>query len=132
MYEQILTIGAPWHVETPDLEEVCEKLRASPTRYALYLDALSLALEAWSVGRARRSFATSENPGPDSTRTLRWPLPTSPSTSCRIPCSWSQQTAFTDNAGLRRLGEDRVHPGQQLPRQLIGGVGHRVRVQFDD
>jgi hypothetical protein len=29
----------------PDLGEVCEKLRGSPTRFALYLDALSLALD---------------------------------------------------------------------------------------
>jgi hypothetical protein len=30
---------------TPDLEAVCEKLRGSPTRFALYLDALGLALD---------------------------------------------------------------------------------------
>jgi hypothetical protein len=29
----------------PDLEAVCEKLRGSPTRFTLYLDALSLALD---------------------------------------------------------------------------------------
>jgi hypothetical protein len=30
---------------TPDLEEVCEKLRGSSTRFTLYLDAVSLALD---------------------------------------------------------------------------------------
>ena len=34
---------------TADLEEVCEKLRGSPTRFALYLDALSLALDDGGV-----------------------------------------------------------------------------------